>query len=72
MHVRIEFRSKCVQVPCCALLHASGVAESDVVVLLADGQDGLQMGDREVLSWVSGEACQPASQQSHLHGAGCI
>lgn len=31
---------------------AAGVAEADVVVLLVDGQAGLQPGDREILDWL--------------------
>jgi small GTP-binding protein len=31
---------------------AAGVAEADVVLLLVDGQAGLQAGDREILDWL--------------------
>lgn len=33
-------------------LPCAGVAEADCIVFLADGQAGLQAGDREILAWL--------------------
>ena len=40
----------------------AGVEEADAVVLLVDGQAGLQPGDRDILAWLRQVSCASASQ----------
>lgn len=50
---------------------AAGVSEADAVVLLVDGQEGLQPGDAEILSWLRQKHPSKVSKSNRLVGVRC-